>query len=244
MDVAEQALTALEILSRRHSKQILAATQSGSVAACLTYIDFFSITAQRNALQITARCCQNMVSEEFVNIQSSLPILSQRLCHSDKKSVESVCNIFARLVENFQCDSHILREIANHNVLVNLQRLLIAQPSVVSPSMIVIILHTIYLMCANCTDLASELLENDISGIFVTLLVGVTGVSEPGKEEGVKPINEMEILSSRSTQELYEIVSIISEIMPSLPKTGMYCFTTILCYLKNNTGCFKKKFLL
>jgi E3 ubiquitin-protein ligase TRIP12 len=211
MDVAEQALTALEILSRRHSKQILAATQSGSVAACLTYIDFFSISAQRNALQITARCCQNMVTDEFVNIQSSLPILSQRLCHSDKKSVESVCNIFARLVENFQRDSQILRELANHSVLTNLQRLLIAQPSVVSTSMFVTILHTIYLMCANCTDLASDLLDNDISGTFVTLLVGAAEA---------KPMGDIEILASRSAQELYEIVAIIGEIMPSLPKTG------------------------
>ena len=54
MDVAEQALTALEILSRRHSKQILNATQSGSVNACLTYIDFFSMTAQRNKSRPTA----------------------------------------------------------------------------------------------------------------------------------------------------------------------------------------------
>lgn len=124
MDVAEQSLTALEILSRRHSKQILNATQSGSISACLTYIDFFSITAQRNALQITASCCQNMIKDEFVNIQSSLPILSQRLTHSDKKSVESVCTIFSRLVENFQKDSVILKEIASHNVLLNLQQLL------------------------------------------------------------------------------------------------------------------------
>ena len=78
MDVAEQSLTALEILSRRHSKQILNATQSGSINACLTFIDFFSITAQRNALQIAANCIQNMVKNEFVHIQSSLPILSQR----------------------------------------------------------------------------------------------------------------------------------------------------------------------
>ena len=211
MDVAEQSLTALEILSRRHSKQILNATQSGSISACLTYIDFFSITAQRNALQITASCCQNMIKEEFVNIQSSLPILSQRLTHSDKKSVESVCTVFARLVENFQKDSHILKEIASHNVLANMQQLLVVQPPVVSTSMFVTILHTIYLMCVNCTELANELLENKIANTFTTLLVG--NASLDGKVE-------IEILSSRSTQELYEIVAIIGEIMPSLPQTG------------------------
>ena len=156
-----------------------------------------------------------------MNIQSSLPILSQRLTHSDKKSVESVCNIFARLVENFQKDSHILKEIASadHNVLVNLQQLLVAQPPVVNSSMFVTILHTIYLLCANCTELACELLEANISKTFVTLLVGEANVSgNVVASSGGK--SEIEILASRSTQELYEIVAIIGEIMPSLPKTG------------------------
>ena len=63
MDVAEQALTALEVLSRRHAKQILNATQAGSISACLVYIDFFSIVAQRNALKITANCALSMVDK-------------------------------------------------------------------------------------------------------------------------------------------------------------------------------------
>ncbi len=172
MDVAEQSLTALEILSRRHSKQILNATQSGSISACLTYIDFFSIAAQRNALQITANCTQNMVKSEFVHIQSSLAILSQRLTHSDKKSVESVCTLFARLVENFQRDPQILKEIASHGVLTNMQHLLVLQPPLVSSSMFVTILHTIYLMCANCNELAIGLLENNIAHTLIYLLVG------------------------------------------------------------------------
>jgi len=217
MDVAEQSLTALEILSRRHSKQILNATQSGSISACLTYIDFFSITAQRNALQITANCCQNVIKDEFVHIQSSLPILSQRLQHSDKKSVESVCTVFARLVENFQRDRLILKEIASHSVLTNMQQLLVAQPPVVSPSIFVTILHTIYLMCANCNELAIDLLENKIANTFRQLLVG--SKSSPTT---ITTDNQIEILTSRSPQELYELVSIIGEIMPRLPQTGIF----------------------
>lgn len=215
MDVAEQSLTALEILSRRHSKQILNATQAGSVSACLTYIDFFSITAQRNALQITANCCQNMIKDEFVNIQSCLPILSQRLTHSDKKSVESVCTVFARLVENFQRDSHILKEIASHQVLENMQQLLVIQPSVVSSSMFVTILHTIYLMCSNCNELSVQLIQNNINNTLKFLLIGT-------QKSG------LEILSTRSPQELYEIVSIIGEILPRLPNDGIFAIDDTL----------------
>lgn len=225
MDVAEQALTALELLSRRHSKQILNATQSGSISACLTYIDFFSITAQRNALKITANCCQSMLKEEFVHIQPSLSILAQRLTHSDKKSVESVCTVFARLVENFQRDATILKEIASHRVLKNLLALLIVQPVVVSPAMFHTILHTIYLMVAHCEELAIELLgENEVAqGCTPTiryLLVGNKDDSDTETAQQQPQQQHVEILSSRSPQELYEIVSIIGEILPRLPQTG------------------------
>jgi len=49
------------------------------VAACLTFIDFFSINAQRAALAITANCCQNMNADEFHYVSKSLPLLSSRV---------------------------------------------------------------------------------------------------------------------------------------------------------------------
>lgn len=76
MDVAEQSLTALEMLSRRHSKAIL---QARGVWACLMYLDFFSINAQRAALAITANCCHNLLPEELHLVSQSLPLLSSRL---------------------------------------------------------------------------------------------------------------------------------------------------------------------
>ena len=42
------------------------------VVSCLTYLDFFGITAQRNALSITANCCSGLLPEEFVHVQVSV----------------------------------------------------------------------------------------------------------------------------------------------------------------------------
>ena len=64
-----------------------------------------------------------MIKEEFMHIQYSLPILAKRLAHSDLKSVESVCTLFARIVENFQ-HALILKEKASHSVFSFLQQLL------------------------------------------------------------------------------------------------------------------------
>lgn len=49
------------------------------VSACLMYLDFFSINAQRAALAITANCCQNLHIEEFLLVSQSLPLLAARL---------------------------------------------------------------------------------------------------------------------------------------------------------------------
>lgn len=49
MDVAEQALSALELLSKRHGKAVLGA---GGLNACLLYLDFFSIAPQVSGLTV------------------------------------------------------------------------------------------------------------------------------------------------------------------------------------------------
>ncbi|KAF6207181.1 hypothetical protein GE061_018420, partial [Apolygus lucorum] len=120
MDVAEQSLTALEMLSRRHSKAIL---QARGVWACLMYLDFFSINAQRAALAITANCCHNLLPEELHLVQQSIPLLSSRLTQQDQKSVESVCLALSRLVDSLQSDPSKLMQITNSELLTNLQQL-------------------------------------------------------------------------------------------------------------------------
>lgn len=41
----------------------------------------------------------------------------------DKKSLESVCLCMARLVDNYHMDEKIMKEIASHELLVNVQQL-------------------------------------------------------------------------------------------------------------------------
>lgn len=87
------------------------------------YLDFFSINAQRAALAITSNCCQNLHADEFHFVADSLSLLANRLTQQDKKSVESVCLAFSRLVDSFQNDASKLQEIASPGLLTNLQQL-------------------------------------------------------------------------------------------------------------------------
>ncbi|XP_068056918.1 E3 ubiquitin-protein ligase TRIP12 isoform X1 [Anomalospiza imberbis] len=215
IDVAEQALTALEMLSRRHSKAIL---QAGGLADCLLYLEFFSINAQRNALAIAANCCQSITPDEFHFVADSLPLLTQRLTHQDKKSVESTCLCFARLVDNFQHEENLLQQVASRDLLTNIQQLLVVTPPILSSGMFIMVVRMFSLMCSNCPTLAVQLMKQNIAETLHFLLCGASNGS----------CQEQIDLVPRSPQELYELTSLICELMPCLPKEGIFAVDTML----------------
>lgn len=215
IDVAEQALTALEMLSRRHSKAIL---QARGLAHCLLYLEFFSINAQRNALAIAANCCQSITPDEFHFVDDSLSLLTQRLTHQDKKSVESTCLCFARLVDNFQHEENLLQQVASRDLLTNIQQLLVVTPPVLSSGMFIMVVRMLSLMCSNCPSLAVQLMKQNIAETLRFLLCGASNGS----------CQEQIELVSRSPQELYELTSLICELMPCLPREGIFAVDAML----------------
>ena len=50
---------------------------------------YFSISAQNKARTNTANCCQGQLLEEYPLARDALPVLSSRLIHDDKKSVQA-----------------------------------------------------------------------------------------------------------------------------------------------------------
>ncbi|RWS04790.1 putative E3 ubiquitin-protein ligase TRIP12-like protein, partial [Dinothrombium tinctorium] len=221
MDVAEQSLTALEMLSRRHSKAILHAK---GVSACLMYLDFFSINAQRAALSITANCCQNLNGDEFSLVQESLKTLTTHLNNQDKKCVESICLAFSRLVDSYQNDANILSEIAGNNLLNNVQQLLLVSPPIISTGTFVMVIRMLATMCSSSPRLAVELLKLNISETLRFLLLGTSSAKE-----------EIE-LTPRSPQESYEITSLIGELMPRLPTDGVFSVDKFLTKQVNTSS--------
>lgn len=216
MDVAEQALTALAMLSRRHGKAIL---QAGGMSACLLFLDFFSISAQRSALSVAANCCHSIGVGDFHLVADSIPILSGRLQHQDKKSVESCCVAFSRLVESFQTNEKHLGELASHGLLNNLQQLLMMTPPVISTSTFVMVVRMMAMLCNSSPAIAVQLLRQNVSDTILYLLLGTT---EPGEIENAE-------LLSRSPQEFFEITCFISELLPKLPTDGIFSVDTLLC---------------
>jgi len=115
-----------------------------------------------------------------------------------------------------------------------MQTMIIVQPSLINSHTFVSIIHMLYIFSAYCPTLAITLLKMNIAETLICLLTGsVEGKISTKKSityksaalstnetttnlTTIQQINNIELIS-RTPQELYEIVSLIGEMMPRLP---------------------------
>lgn len=109
IDMAEQALQALEIISRRAGRQCLV---KGSVPIVLAYLDFFTIHAQRKALQICANASVNIPQTKASDVQTAFAtIKSVATTYPDPQCVESAWIFIANTIKSFQYTPSLLTNL-------------------------------------------------------------------------------------------------------------------------------------
>jgi hypothetical protein len=101
------------MLSKKHNKSILHAK---GVMACLTYVDFFSITAQRNALAVTSNCCQNLVPKMFLHFMIIWNILWPFGVDVMIAIFSSVCHFSAKKLAFFSKTNDMIKICKNANI--------------------------------------------------------------------------------------------------------------------------------
>ncbi|KAM3728915.1 E3 ubiquitin-protein ligase [Dirofilaria immitis] len=210
IDVAEQSLMALEVMSKRNGKNIMSA---GGIAATISHVDFFSVPSQRLAFQIAANCATYVSANDFSQVRESLADLTQRLLIEDKRCLESICVLFCRLVDNMRNHADKLREIAgqNHALLKNVQQLLLVQPCAVGPNTFQSLIRMLRSMASRCSDLAVALVYMDFARTIKFLIVG----SKEGDHTAFEIVD-------RPPQHLQELVYLAGELMPRLPVDGIF----------------------
>ena len=82
IDLAEQALQALEKLSHEHPLAIL---RAGGMLACLQFVDFFATGVQRIAASTAANMCRGLPVECAHLVADAVPLLTGLLTHHDQK---------------------------------------------------------------------------------------------------------------------------------------------------------------
>ncbi|KAI1712208.1 HECT-domain (ubiquitin-transferase) domain-containing protein [Ditylenchus destructor] len=235
IDVAEQSLIALEVMSRRNAKNILLA---GGIAATISHVDFFSLPSQRLAFQIAANCALYVTTTEFAFLKDCLGDLTTRLNFvDDKRCVESICTFFNRLIENVRHHPERLREIAgaSFEFLKNVQQLLTIQPSTIGSNTFLSLLKSLRYMCTKCGELAVALIKMDFGRTIRYLLVGPEKVDDLNTGSNSLSNFSFEI-GTRPAPQLREIIELIGELLPNLPNTEVFEVTTLLNHYMNTSG--------
>ncbi len=207
--------------------------REGGLAALLNFLDFFSIAVQRTALQAASNCCRNISPDHFPMIQGVWPIIRNCLTYSDQRLVEYACLCVIRVIDSYHRSS-----TENLEILVDIQLIgavnQLLMPAGGSP-MIASNTYTLLLRAlataVRCSPkITVALLEADIVSTLYQILTGVlppqsdAGYEQGGTSDGqglgggLADMTVMENLAHRPKDQVEEALSLISELLPPLPK--------------------------
>ncbi|KAF9908784.1 Ubiquitin fusion degradation protein 4 [Linnemannia zychae] len=213
MDVAEQSLTTLEKISSEYPHAVV---KEGGLSAVLMYLDFFSTNVQRTAVKTAANCCRGMHQDSLAMVKDILPNLENLLTYPDQKIVEQVCLCFVRLADSFKSNAAHLQSIITETVLRTILSLLSPNANVVvGPHIYTLLLHFLSTMAEHSPPLAFALLEMDIVDTLFLTLTGTHTPRDCGENSGALNIPNV---GSRPKEQVSEIIGIVSQLLPALPK--------------------------
>ncbi|GBG69914.1 hypothetical protein CBR_g4741 [Chara braunii] len=216
IDLAEQSLQALEKISHEHPTAVL---RAGGLMAVLSYLDFFSTGVQRVAVSTAANICRQLPSDCSDLVLEVVPILTNLLQYQDAKVVEYACVCLTRLAEAFASSPDRLDVLCSHGLIPQAVRLISAPGSsggsaptaTLSSSTYTGLVRLLATCAAGSAAVAESLLQSGISGILREILAGTGMVSST-----LVPPSAL----NRPPEQLYEIVSLVNELLPSIPDSG------------------------
>ncbi|THH00617.1 hypothetical protein EW026_g1951 [Hermanssonia centrifuga] len=234
IDLAEQTLSTMEKISEEFPSSIV---REGGLAALLNYLDFFSIAVQRTALQAASNCCRNVSAEHFPMIRGVWPIIRNCLGYSDQRLVEFACLCVIRVIDAYYRSSpEHLEALVDTELIHAVNNLLLpagGSPLIASTTF-TLLLRALATSARASPKITLVLLEAGIVDTLYQILTGVLPPTEGGMDEqgdsstgqglggGLADMTVMENLAHRPKDQVEEALSLISELMPPLPKDGVF----------------------
>ncbi|KAG1723840.1 uncharacterized protein EDB91DRAFT_1340148 [Suillus paluster] len=230
IDLAEQTLSTLEKISEEFPSSIV---RENGLAALLNYLDFFSIAVQRTALQAAANCCRNISPDHFQMILGVWPIIRNCIGYSDQRLVEFACLCVIRVVDSYhRSATENLENLLDETAIraINLLLMPAGGSPLIAANTFTLLLKALATAARASPKITLNLLQADIVDTLYQILTGVLpSASGGGDEQGgqglagdVTHMTVMENLAHRSKEQVEEALSLVSELMPPLPKDGVF----------------------
>ncbi|TDL21828.1 hypothetical protein BD410DRAFT_771174 [Rickenella mellea] len=235
IDLAEQTLTTLEKISEEYPSAIV---REGGLSALLNYLDFFSIAVQRTALQAASNCCRNASADSFPMIKEVWPIIRNCLSYADQRLVDFAAQCVIRVVESYhRAHAEKLEALVDRDLIRAVNTLLLPAGGspLVPPGTFTHLIKALATASRASPGVAVALLEADIVTTLYQILTGVlppqedrSGQEQGGAEGGqglgggVADMAVMQNLAHRPKDQVEEALTLVSELMPPLPKDGTF----------------------
>ncbi|TFK74978.1 hypothetical protein BDN72DRAFT_886090 [Pluteus cervinus] len=233
IDLAEQTLSTLEKISEEFPSSIV---REGGLAALLNYLDFFSIAVQRTALQAASNCCRNLPSEHLPMISGVWSIIRGCLSYSDQRLVEFACLCVIRVVDSYYRSSvQHLEALIDIDLIRAVNQLLLPAGGspLIATNTYTLLLRALATSARSSPKITLSLLEADIVDTLYQILTGVLPSASESEEQGnandgqglgggLADMTVMENLAHRPKDQIEEALSLVSELMPPLPKDGVF----------------------
>ncbi|TFY64792.1 hypothetical protein EVG20_g5828 [Dentipellis fragilis] len=233
IDLAEQTLSTLEKISEEFPSSIV---REGGLSALLNYLDFFSIAVQRTALQAAANCCRNVPNEHFQMIRDVWPIIRNCLGYSDQRLVEFACLCVIRVIDSYyRSSSENLENLVDVDLIkaINLLLLPAGGSPLITANTFTLLLRALATSARSSAKITVTLLEAGIVDTLHQILTGVLPSSHESDEQGdasggqglgggLADMTVMQNLAHRPKDQVEEALSLVSELLPPLPKDGVF----------------------
>ena len=227
-----------------------AIVREGGLAALLNYLDFFSIAVQRTALQAASNCCRNLASDQFQMIRGVWSIIRNCLGYSDQRLVEYACLSVIRVVDSYHRSSvENLESLFDTELIRAINQLLLPAGGspLIATNTYTLLLRALATSVRASPKIAITLLEADIVDTLYQILTGVLpsplvsgshtdqggAASGQGLGGGLADMMVMENMAHRPKDQVEEALSLVSELLPPLPKGEMDClslhFSVLTC---------------
>ncbi|KAK1400109.1 HECT-type E3 ubiquitin transferase [Heracleum sosnowskyi] len=203
LDVAEQCLQALEKISR---EKPLPCLQSGAILAVLKYIDFFSTSVQRVALNTAVNICKELPPECPPSLMEAVPLLCNLLQYEDRQLVENVAICLIKIAKQVCHCSEKLDELCKHGLIHQATHLIdLSSQTTLSAPVQTGLIGVLVKLASGSIVAFRTLFELNISNILKDIL------SSYGRSHGTPSLIMVD-----STCEVHEVFKLINELLPSI----------------------------
>lgn len=225
IDLAEQTLSTLEKISEEFPSSIV---RENGLAALLSYLDFFSIAVQRTALQAAANCCRNISSDHYPMIRGVWSIIRDCLGYSDQRLVEFACLCVIRVIDSYhRASTENLENLLDASAIRAINALLLPSggSQMIAANTYTLLLRALATATRASPKITVTLLQADVVDTLYQILTGVLPPATTERNvsgEDVTHVTVMENLAHRPKDQVEEALSLVSELMPPLPKDGVF----------------------